>query len=181
MACWAPRPVKVSHWHVPAAVLRVRADVDFTALERTLIEQATRDLEYQTAGYLSVKLEFDLNYSDGSAADEGAMLVRTYSWAPLTLDVEGRRHAYVFGFTYSDAQKSYLVSDRLASPEAWRHVTMHELLHAVGLRDLPDSEVDVMSGARTGKTPTTCMSWRDAREFCRVHRCTWQQLNYCGS
>lgn len=164
----------------PLVHLRMHADVEFTPLERRLIDQAVRDLEWQTAGYMRVQLEYDLDFGEMSVLREDALLVRQPMFAPLTLHVEQEKRSAVYGFTYTTSQKSFLVADRLDTPELWRHVTMHELLHVAGLNDLPTTPYDIMARSRTDNVPL-CMSRADAKEFCRAQHCDFERLNYCRS
>jgi hypothetical protein len=155
----------------------MHADIAFTPLERTLIAQAVRDLTYQTAGYLTVELEYDLATAD---VVQPNILARAATWDTVTLRVEAAKGITALGFTRPDSRQAFLVADRLATPEMWRHVTMHELLHAAGLDDLPKNDADIMSGQKT-HIVALCMSRKDALEFCRVNHCDSEELNYCRS
>jgi hypothetical protein len=156
----------------------MHADIEFSPLERHLISRAVEDLHYQTAGLLRVELEYDLDYGVSSVLREEPMLVRQPLWAPLTFRVDEDIKGTALGFTKVGAAHCFLVADRLDSPEIWRHVTMHELLHAAGLHDLPTTPHDIMARSRTRDVPL-CMSRADAVEFCRANRCDAERLNYC--
>lgn len=172
--------VAQKYYHAHARVtLRMHADAEFTPLERGLIDRAAQDLEWQTAGLFIVRLEYDLDFSDDSVLRSEALLVRQPEWAPLTLKVDFEHKSTVLGFTEPVAGHCFLVADRLPTPELWRHVAMHELLHAAGLLDLvPTTPTDIMAKARVPKVPL-CMSRADAVEFCRVNHCDSERLNYC--
>jgi hypothetical protein len=175
-----PREFTPKYYHPhPLVRLRMHADVDFTPLERGLIEQAVNDLEWQTAGLFTVDLEYDLDFSDVSVLRDDALLVRQPEFAPLTLQVDQEHKSQVLGFTRQTKSHCFLVADRLPTPDLWRHVAMHELLHAAGLLDLvPTRPVDIMAKARVPNVPL-CMSRADAIEFCRVNHCNPERLNYC--
>jgi hypothetical protein len=180
--CAPPKPARVvPHFHAkPLVQLRMHADIDFTSLERALIDQAVKDLLWQTAGYLVIDLEYDLNFTDADVLRREALLVRIPSWSPLTMRVDEAHRTQVYGFKHTDKPHCFIVADRLDTPELWRHVVMHELLHAAGLKDLPTTPADIMAKARTPKVPL-CMSRADANEFCRVNKCQAERLNTCGT
>lgn len=106
----------------------------------------------------------------------------TYAWIMVQ---DFRRGASIMGITFYGGSPSatFLVIDRLVATDFLQHVTMHELLHAVGLWDLKDAN-SVMSGSlcdARGCSPLLCLTDADADEACRVWRCNPSELHVCGT
>jgi hypothetical protein len=182
-ACCAPRRHPFVVHPYPLEVLRLHADVNFTQLERGLIDQAAQDLRTQTGGWLDVQLEYDFDGANTSAElTVENTLVRKESTDLLVLLVAAHKGTGVAGFTYSTKHQTFIVSDMLRTPSQWRSVVAHELLHSAGLRDLkePRAKNSIMYWLKEGAELPVCMNKWDAVEFCRAHHCDPERLNYCG-
>lgn len=179
--CAHPKQLKTpAYYHAtPLVRLQLHADVEFTPIERSLIAQVANDLEWQTAGWLKVEFEYDLNMMSESMLQAGNFMIRQPEWTTIVFAIDMKKGARVLGFTVIEKREVFIVVDRLPTVEVFRHVVMHELLHAAGLDDLPNSANDIMSGGAFLPVPL-CLSRADAEEFCRVNRCEAGRMNTCS-
>ena len=185
-----PKVVTVKH-EEPRIAIQFHGDTDFSLKERALVADAIAQIEFQTAGMYRIGVVYDLDFSAMPEKWTGtAWIVRalsTYPWVPV---IEFNLGGEILGANLQHEGQQpqvYLIADRLGEPAEFRHVAMHELLHAAGLKDLPGID-SVMSGATCERVPLgiqcalpTCMSVSDQAEFCRVHKCRIEQLNTCGT
>lgn len=182
-ACCADQRRPVVFHAAPLVRLKLHGDTNFTQLERTLVEQAARDLVVQTGGWFDVRVDWDFDMA-GSVSEltDGHTIVRRESFDLIVLMVEAQRGSGVLGITVPEKFQTWLVVDRLQTPEKFRHVVMHELLHQAGLDDLRHGRQheSIMYWATTDGTPNTCMTREDAVEFCRVLDCDHERMNYCA-
>lgn len=155
-------------------------DVDFTGPERDAILEAAAALQAQTSGYLRVDLEFDLNFEDAASlrhAQEHWSLLRTESNTEFVAAVDVRMQAQILGVTVPEQRLVALVVDRLPAIDKWRHVVMHELLHAAGTSHVRDPR-GLMHDAVIPPV-TECMHPQDAKAFCDVVKCDARELPTC--
>lgn len=116
----------------------VHVDVDFTALEREIIDEAARQLRLQAG--IEVTVKYDLDYENlerlfGLAKEK--KLSRTSTLTLMTARVDEQVGGRAFGFTYFD-RDMWIVWDRMRSRELMLHVCIHELLHGFGVPHTKD-------------------------------------------
>ena len=139
------------------------------------MEQATTLLAAQTHGYVRIEVSYALDFNDTPSlvASVGFdKLIRVGLDAPPVQEFDAE-HCCMLGLTqwpvetYDLATDVYLVYDRIEQEDNVRdtfvHVTMHELLHALGLRHV-DDVLALMARSTWGGTPTTlnCNDYREA-------------------
>lgn len=166
--------------HQPRVTLQVSGDVDFTGPEREAILAAALALAVQTTGYMRVDVAFDLDFRDPASllrAQEHWSLLRTEAATEFVRDVDRRMNAEILGVTVRDQRLVALVVDRLPAIDKWRHVVMHELLHAAGAEHVRDAR-SLMNDAVIPPV-TECLHPLDARAFCDVARCDPKTLITC--
>jgi hypothetical protein len=183
------RPVNKGMSNPVLRTMLLHADMGFKPEERTWISVAINNIEEQSAGTLHVVIDYDLNFDSTVSIVSHAhddLLVRAPQDAPY-VTYEDTQTSKLLGVVagvdldnYSTVapKRIYLVADRLWTVDVFEHVTMHEILHAFGLRHTDDVN-GVMYFSVLGSHPSLCIGRADAEELCRVAWCLPDTLNYC--
>jgi hypothetical protein len=169
--------------------MHLHADTGFNPTERAEVAVAMNNIWEQSAGVLAVEVTYDLNFDSMlsiSSHSGDDLLVRAPADAPYVV-YEDSATSHLMGVTagvdldnYSmvSPKRIYLVADRLKEPDVFVWVTMHETLHAFGLRHINDPDA-IMYPKVLSSHPSLCMSKKDVVELCRVNWCLPETLNYC--
>lgn len=162
----------------------------FNVSERGLINDAIAKINDQTNGLAKIGVIYDLDWSAPTANADYVHLDQilshySFSSAVAKQDKDMPLGNVVLGWADVDfnnpkyVTRVNLVVDRLRTDEQYRHVVMHEILHALRLHHTPGKKISVMYWQTTGPEPTTCMSFFDAQELCRVYNCKVEEISYC--
>lgn len=168
----------------------VHADIAFTPEEQTCIELASLQWEYQTNGYISTTIKYDLNPGDHLNELHHLMdnkIVRHLSTDSWVVDKDQdiaeryKGSGHTLGTTYGDIHGGLpfimrLVPDRFEGHEMCVSVAMHEFGHAFGLDHIPGA-ANVMYAHTVPRR--SCLTAEDMKEFCRANDCTWQDMVTC--
>ncbi len=118
----------------PAIVRRAfTADSAFTPDEVAMLYAAADRLQEQTEGRISILLYFD-------EGDAGRSRIHRRTVAdPEAVSARAFFGGSVYAWT-SQLEGVNLIAGLLTTRELWLHVTMHELLHAIGVRHVDDPQ-----------------------------------------
>ena len=180
----SPPAAKAPQAQAPLVRLDVAADVDFSGPERKAILEATKAVYDQTGGRVRVDLEFDLDFTDPDGVKEAF----EHRWTLVRLDSNtdivrmldfrmGESSGGILGLTLPEQRQVILVANRLQSPEKFRHVVMHEFLHAVGVPHVPDRRS--LMYPQSVVPHTECMHPADMAALCDVLHCDPKQIPAC--
>jgi hypothetical protein len=165
-------------------------DTRFSKKERELIVRAIENINTQTNGVVFLGVVFDLDWENidtlkTRSRDEMIVQMRADSTTVEKKDHEMPKGNIVLGWcdvewedpTY--ATRVFLVVDRLETEQKYTHVVMHELMHSLRMQHISGKKYSVLYWQTTGESPSTCFSYYDAEELCRVHHCKVEEISYC--
>lgn len=182
-ACATAPPPRTVHI-IPQVKMQIYADTSFTDSERIAINEAVQNLYEQTSSFVDIKISYELDFHSMDSLREHSrhnILVRVDSSAKdLGNDTIGYCIVNFRDLDFSNPTKIALVHDRLPLREAWIHVAMHEILHAIRLQHIPeDRTIMYRTTPVAGNGIITCLTSYDMRELCEVHGCDLRAMKPC--
>lgn len=170
---------------VPRVRMDIHADTSFTSRERILINEASTRMFSQTNGFVGVDVVFDLDFnSNESLRDHVAqnIMVRVDQTAEgLEKSTLGYCYTNYKDLDFNNPIKIALVYDRLPTDEAWIHVAMHEMLHAIRAQHISEPQSILYKTTPTvGPNIVTCLTHEDMVEICTVHGCDLAAMKPCS-
>lgn len=181
------KPPRVVHV-VPQISMTIHADTAFTLHERALIVLAAQRMKEQTNDFVNVDVLFDLDFDSMESLKEHSkhnIMTRIDSSAP---GLEDSPMAKTIGYCivnfndldFNNPIKIALVHDRLITDDAWVHVAMHEMLHALRQQHIAEPKsIMYKSTPVAGSTIVTCLVRKDMEEICEVHGCDDAAMKPC--
>ncbi len=143
---------------VPVPVtLTVHVDDAFPLEERNLLEAAAVALNVQTHGLVTIRTISGLDTTSFWVPPGDWRLMRILESSDLThrFDMRNAKGAPepIVGICVRADRNLYVVPDRIRTEEQFVSVTMHELLHAVGLEHTVAAPRSVMSAVLPSRAP----------------------------
>lgn len=187
-ACCRQPQIQYPAYDVPAQILELHGDVDFTPRERHLVATALGNLNAQTHGLLLYTIRWDLDFSDNMNLEEHRLddkLIRVTSDTPFIAEFEEANQVQLMGVTLPSRDDLrmgatiYLISDRLDDARTLVSVVMHESLHLAGVQRHTMDPASLMYYAVHNGYPPVCLHEADVEALCSYYGCLPERIGWC--
>lgn len=154
----------------------ILADVNFTIEERWLIEEACRNMEWFSNGFIRLKITFEWEPS-WELPEDRVIMLRGETNDNAIIHADGYYKSNVLGLCSWMTNNSiilHIVHERLKNPHTFRTTVLHEIGHYLGMRHT--QRPSIMH--KSNHTDVLYLTYKDAVEFGKVFNLDPESLRY---
>jgi hypothetical protein len=163
--------------------MQIHGDTAFTPHERELIETAILNIRMETANFVDIHIDFDLDFDSMTSVSRNLrsnILVRVQGTnTKASKETLGYCIADFQDLSFDNPARATLIYDRLPNDASWIHVSMHEILHMIRLEHVDDFWSVMNDVTPVEGRISTCLSEADVIELCTVHGCDPAGMTTC--